>query len=152
MLLLLVKWIHVLSAIAAVGSNLTYGIWIARASAEPKSLPFVLRNIRFVDQRLANPGYALLLLTGLTMAFLLPLPLTTPWLLTSLILYISAALFGIFGYSPVIRRQIALLESKGFESPDYKAVASRSTLYGILVTVDIVVIVFLMVVKPALWG
>src|SRR5262245_64759198 len=82
MLFSLIKWIHVLSAITAVGANITYGIWIARASREPKVLPFVLRNIKLIDDRLANPAYGLLLLTGLAMAFLGPIPLTTPWLLT----------------------------------------------------------------------
>ena len=150
MLFLLVKWIHVLSAITAVGANITYGIWIARASREPKVLPFVLRNIHMIDSRIANPCYGLLLLTGLTMAFLLPIPLTTPWLLTALVLYVLAALFGILFYAPTVKNQIRLLETDGFESPGYQAVARRSTLWGVLVTLDVIVIVFLMVVKPAL--
>lgn len=150
MLELIVKWIHVLSAITAVGANFTYGIWINRASAEPKTLPFVLKNIRWIDRRVANTAYGLLLITGLIMAFTLPLPLTTPWLLTALILYVAAALFGALGYAPVVRRQILLLEGDGFDSPGYKAIAARSTLFGVLVTLDVIVIVFLMVVKPAL--
>ena len=152
MLFLLIKWIHVLSAITAVGANVTYGIWIGRASREPNVLPFVLRNIRLIDQRIANPCYGLLLLTGLTMAFMTRLPLTTPWLLTALILYAIAALLGIVVYAPISRRQMRLLESEGFESPVYRSVAKQSTWLGILVTIDVVIIVFLMVVKPALWG
>ncbi|HEX8991584.1 MAG TPA: DUF2269 family protein [Anaerolineales bacterium] len=150
MLFLLVKWIHVLSAITAVGANITYGIWIARASREPQVLPFVLRNIHTIDSRIANPCYGLLLLTGLTMAFLLPIPLTTPWLLTALVLYVLAALVGILFYAPTVRSQIRLLETDGFGSSNYQAVARRSTLWGILVTLDVIVIVFLMVVKPVL--
>lgn len=150
MFFLLVKWIHVLSAITAVGANFTYGIWTARASREPKVLPFVLRNIHLIDTRIANPCYVLLLITGLTMAFTLPIPLTTPWLLAALVLYVLAALLGITLYAPAVRRQIRLLESEGFDSPGYRASAKRSTLLGVLVTLDVVVIVFLMVVKPAL--
>ena len=37
MFFLIIKWIHVLSAITAVGANITYGIWMARASVEPPS-------------------------------------------------------------------------------------------------------------------
>jgi len=147
---LLVKWIHVLSAITAVGANITYGIWIAQASREPKVLPFVLRNIQMIDRRIANPCYALLLITGLTMAFILPIPLTTPWLLIALVLYVLAGLFGVFFYAPAVRRQITLLEGEGFDSPGYQASAKRSMLFGILVTVDVILIVFLMVVKPVL--
>jgi uncharacterized membrane protein len=89
MLYLLVKWLHVLAAIAAVGANITYGIWIARASRQPDALPFTLRGIKLIDDRLANPAYGLLLITGLLMVFNVGLSLTTPWLLTALVLYVT---------------------------------------------------------------
>jgi len=149
---LIIKWIHVLAAISAVGANITYGIWIARAAHEPDVLPFVLRNISVIDRRLANPSYAVLLLTGLTMALTLSIPLTTPWLLTALVLYFLAALLGIVAYAPTARRQRQILETEGFDSPNYKSLARRATWLGIVVTVDVVVIVFLMVVKPMLWA
>jgi uncharacterized membrane protein len=146
----IVKWIHVLAAITAVGANLTYGLWIARASKEPAILPFVLRTIRLIDNRVANPCYGVLLVTGSAMILLIPLPLATPWLLTAIFLYILAAVLGIAAYAPVIKEQIRLLESAGINAPVYAAVARRSTWLGILVTLDVVIIVFLMVVKPAL--
>ncbi len=149
MWILVVKWIHVLSAITAVGANITYGLWISQASRDPKVLPFVLRNIHVIDRRLANPCYALLLVTGVTMALALPVPFTTPWLLTALILYGLAALLGAAFFAPMMRKQIQILETEGFESTSYQSVAKRSTLFGVLVTLDVVIIVFLMVVKPA---
>jgi uncharacterized membrane protein len=152
MLFLWIKWIHVLSAIAAVGANITYGIWIGRASNDPKVLPFVLRNIKLIDDRLANPSYGLLPLTGLTMAFIAPIRLTTPWLLTGLILYVGMGLIAALGYTPTLKRQIQTLEKEGFDSPAYQAIAKRGTQLGILLAVIVVIIVFLMVVKPPLWG
>ncbi len=152
MLFSIVKWIHVLSAITAVGANISYSIWVTRASRDRESLPFVLRSIKWIDSRVANPCYGLLLLTGLSMAFLAPIPLTTPWLLTALVLYVLAALMGIAVYAPVARQQIRLLEKEGFDSAAYQAVSKKGTWLGVLVTLDVVVIVFLMVVKPALWG
>ena len=150
MFFLLVKWIHILSAITAVGANITYGIWIAQASRQPKVLPFVLRNIHLIDSRVANPCYGLLLITGLTMAFTAPIPLTTPWLVTALVLYVAAALVGIVLYAPIVRQQISVLEADGFDAPAYQAIARRSTWMGAAVTLDVIAIVFLMVVKPAL--
>lgn len=147
----LLKWLHVLAAMTAVGANLTYGIWIARASREPKVLPFVLSNIASIDGRLANPCYALLVVTGLTMAFTIPIPLTTPWLLTAIVLYVLATLLGIFAYAPVTRQQRRMLEAEGFESPAYRSVASKATRLGVAVTIDVLLTAFLMVVKPALW-
>jgi uncharacterized membrane protein len=152
MLYLYLKWLHVLSAILAVGANATYGIWLARASQNPDNLPFTLKSIKLLDDRVANPAYGLLLLTGLGMAFAAPLPLTTPWLLTGLILYGVLVLFGLFGYTPALRGQIRILEAEGFSSPNYQARARRGTMLGIVLAVLAIAIVFLMVVKPALWA
>lgn len=152
MLFLLVKWLHVVSAITALGANLTYGIWIARASQQPKVLPFVLRNIKLIDDRLANPAYGLLLLTGLAMSYLGSIPLTTPWLLTALILYALMILLAAFGYTPTLKGQIRALDQDGFGSQAYKTAAGRSTLFGALLGIVVLGIVFLMVVKPPLWA
>jgi len=149
---LLLKWAHVLAAITAVGANVTYNIWIARASQEPRALPFVLQNVSYIDRRVANPCYAVLLVTGLAMAFTVQIPLTTPWLLTSIGLYVMAALLGIFVYAPLTRRQRQILARDGFDSPAYSALAGRGRLLGRVVLLDVVIIVFLMVVKPPLWG
>jgi uncharacterized membrane protein len=146
------KWLHILAAITAVGANITYGIWISRASRRPEALPFTLANIKLIDDRLANPSYGLLLVTGLLMVFVVRMPLTTPWLLTALILYGLLVLAGLLGYTPSLKRQIRLLESEGPASMAYQAVARRSTALGILLVVLAVVIVFLMAVKPALWA
>ncbi len=151
MLFLLVKWVHVLSAIMAVGSNATYGIWISRARREPETLPFVLRNIKLIDDRVANPLYVLLLLTGLTMTFMIPIPLNTPWLMTALILYAIAAILGMAVFVPIFRREIQYLESEGPRSPGYLAASKQGAVLGMVVGMDVLVIIFLMVVKPALW-
>lgn len=149
---LILKWLHVLAAVAAVGSNITYGIWIARASRQPEALPFTLRGIKRIDDRLANPAYGLLLVTGLLMAFVGSIPLTTPWLLTSLVLFVAVVLIGLLGYTPTLRRQIEALDSEGIRSANYQALARRGTILGIVVAVLVVLIIFLMVVKPALWA
>ncbi len=149
---LLLKWLHVLAAIVAVGANITYGIWITRASRQPQVLPFTLRGVKLIDDRLANPAFGLLLITGLLMTFVLPLPLTTPWVLTALVLYVFVVLIGLLGYTPTLRRQIQVLDSEGSASSNYKALARRGTMLGAVLGVLVIVIVFLMVVKPGLWA
>ena len=66
---LILKWIHVLAAITALGANITYGVWIGRAGGQPETLAFALRGVKFIDDRIANPAYGLLLVTGLGMAW-----------------------------------------------------------------------------------
>jgi uncharacterized membrane protein len=152
MLYAILKWLHVLFAITAVGSNITYGIWIGRASRRPEALPFTLGGVKLIDDRLANPAYGFLLITGLLMVFVGNLPLTRPWLLTALILYVLLVLTGLFGYTPTLKQQIQLLESSGPDSSEYQAMARRGALLGAILGALAVVIVFLMVVKPALWA
>jgi len=152
MLYLVLKWVHILAAIIAIGANATYGIWIARASRRTEALPFTLHGIKLIDDRIANPAYGLSLVTGALMVFVGKINLTTPWLLTSLGLYLLLVVVGLFGYTPVLKRQIQILESRGATSPEYQAHARQGTILGIVLAVLAIVIVFLMVVKPALWG
>ena len=148
---LIVKWLHVLAAIVALGSNVTYAVWLSLAGRDPKSLPFALRGIKVLDNRLANPSYGVLLLTGLLLVYLIRLPMTLPWLLTSLVLYVLTALLGIFAYAPTLRAQLRLAESHGPSSAEYLKAAKRGLRLGVLTIAIVVVIVFLMVVKPGLW-
>jgi uncharacterized membrane protein len=153
MLFPIVKWLHILAAIVAVGANITYGIWLARASRQPEVLPFTLRTIKLIDDRMANPAYGFLLLTGLIMVFTVPIPLSrTPWLQLALVFYILLVLLGLLGYTPTLRRQIQLLGSEGAASPAYQAMARRGRSIGILLAVVVLIITYLMVVKPSLWA
>lgn len=147
-----VKWLHILAAITALGANITYGVWMARVARQPDALSFTLRTIKLIDDRLANPAYALSLVTGLLLVWIGPYPLLAPWLAVALVLYASLLLLGILGYSPALRRQVQLAETAGPASADYAAAARRSTLLGIALVVIVVAIEFLMAVKPQLWG
>lgn len=148
----LVKWIHVLMAITALGANITYGLWLTRAAREPQHLAFALRGIKMLDDRIANPAYGVLLITGMAMAGMGRISLTTPWLLTSLILYVVLVVIAAAGYTPTLRRQIQALDADGPNSTAYQALAARGTRLGIVLAVIAVIIVFMMVTKPVLWG
>ncbi|MDR7544160.1 MAG: DUF2269 family protein [Armatimonadota bacterium] len=148
----ILKFFHVLLAIVAVGANVTYGVWIRRAARDPRALPFALRGIKALDDRLATPAYALLLLTGLAMLHWSQDTWTTPWVLTALVLYAVAMVLALWGYTPTLRRQIEALETRGLESMEYRALAGRAQLVGVVLAVLMILIVFLMVTKPALWS
>ena len=152
MLYLFLKWLHVLSAIVALGTNLTYGVWLARTPRSTETLLFTLRTVKVLDDRLANPAYVFSLITGLAMVYVGGLSLWTPWLLLAVILYVAAVLLGIFGYSPTLSRQIALAETTGPEAAEYVAASRRGTMLGIILAILAISIVYLMVTKPLLWG
>ena len=90
---LLLKSLHVLSAIVAVGANITFGVWSALAKREPAHLGFALRGIKFLDGRVANPAYGVLLVTGLIMAFT-TYSITLTWILIGLGVYVVMAVLG----------------------------------------------------------
>lgn len=146
----LLKFVHVLLAIVAVGFNASYAIWLARVAREPAHGLHVLRGIKTLDDRFANPGYVLLLLTGLAMVALASLQLTTFWLAASLVLYVGLVVLGLGVYTPLLRRQITVFESLGAASVEYRRLATRATVIGIVLAVLAVSIVFLMVTKPTL--
>jgi uncharacterized membrane protein len=145
-----IKVLHVFLAIIAVGFNASYGIWLGRAAKEPDHELHVLRTIKVLDDRFANPAYALLLISGVAMVLIADIPLTTFWIAASLALYVFVVIVGLGLYTPTLRRQIQALENEGAESANYKRLATRGNVLGIVLGIPIVVIVFLMVLKPTL--
>jgi uncharacterized membrane protein len=145
---LILKWFHVLLAIIALGANITYGVWFTRAGRDRQHLAFVLRGVRLLDNRIANPAYGLLLITGFAMTGMGHIPVSTPWVLTSLILYVILIVIAAAGYTPTLRRGIETLDAGGPDSPEFKQTAARGRSLGILLILIAVIIVFLMVTKP----
>jgi uncharacterized membrane protein len=149
---LLLKWLHVVSAIALVGTHATYGFWIVRASSHPEALPFTLRNVKWIDEHIALPGFAGLLLSGLGMAFLARPLFRTAWVISGMVLFFLLLVVHLRVYRPTVRRMIALLETHDVNSPEYQAAAHREANLGIGMTVVMILVVYLMVLKPALWN
>jgi uncharacterized membrane protein len=146
----LTKFIHVLLAIVAVGFNASYGIWLARAAKAPQATQsHVLRTIKFLDDRFANPAYGLLLLTGLFMALSAGIPFSRLWIALGVGLWVVLLFVGLGFYTPTLRDQIRVLESEGPGSEEYQRLAARGRSLGILLAVIVIAIVFLMVTKPA---
>ncbi|TME62531.1 MAG: DUF2269 family protein [Chloroflexi bacterium] len=146
-----VKFLHVLLAIIAVGFNATYGVWLATVATQPTpTQSFVLRGVKRLDDWFANPAYVLLAVTGLAMVFVGDLRLTTFWIAGGIVLWAIAVGLGFFVYTPMLRQQIRELESSGPESEEYRRQAANARFIGIVLAVIVVVIVFFMVTKPTL--
>jgi uncharacterized membrane protein len=142
------KTLHILFAIVAVGLNISYGIWQARAAREPEHTGYALRGIKFLDDRVANPSYAGLLIVGILLVLLGPWEFTQFWVLASIALYVALGTVAFFFYSPLLKRQIAAYEASGAQTPEFAALGARARLVGIVLAVLVVAIIVLMVVKP----
>jgi uncharacterized membrane protein len=145
---LALKYVHVLLAITAVGTNVTYGAWSARSAREPEHLGFALRGIKFLDDRVANPCYGGLLLTGLVLAAVGHIPYTTTWIVIAIALFVLLVIVAAAFYTPTLTKQIQALETAGVESAAYQALSRRGTLVGIPLALLALLIVLDMVVKP----
>jgi hypothetical protein len=144
----IVKFFHILFMITAFGANLSYGVWQARGAIDPAHESFALRGVKFLDDRVANPAYLLVLLTGLTMAWW-HWSYTTHWIMAAIVLFVAMFIFAVAVYSPALTRQIETLERNGPQSPEYRSANLRATAFGIAVMVPILAILFLMIFKPS---
>lgn len=145
---LLLKLAHVFLAIVSIGANLSYALWLRSGEREPEHLAYTIRGIRAIDRRVANPAYALLLVTGLAMALVAGIPLTQSWLLLAIVIYAAAAFIGYFVFGPVVRRELAALERGGTSDPEYVRSRDQARTLGIATTAMVLVILALMVTKP----
>lgn len=141
------KLIHVLAAIVAVGSNVTYFVWFARAKREAEPNPQILDGIKTLDARLANPAYVVLPLTGILMVLDRDLGFTTFWILAAIILYVAMGVIAGALFSPSLRRLVEVSRSAA-EPGSYAAEVRRTTMTGLLTMVPIAAILYMMVMKP----
>lgn len=147
---LVLKYIHIFAAITAVGANITYGVWIARSQRDPSHTGFALKGIQFIDNRIANPAYGVLLLTGLLMVFVGNLAFTSLWIILALILFAIVVVIGVGFFTPVLRNQIRLVDSGDTSSPEFERLARRSQIIGPLLGIVVALILVMMVFKPTL--
>ena len=146
-LVLLLKLVHVLAAIVAVGANVTYAFWLRLAGRDRDRLVWTIDGVRRLDRTVANPAYGVLLVTGVLMVVGGLYSFETGWIAAAIVLYVVTAIVGVALYGPAIRRQLAEAE-RDPSSADYAAAERRSNLLGAVTFLIVAVIVVLMVTKP----
>ena len=142
------KVAHIFLAVVAVGSNITYGVWQARAARAPQHLGWTLQGVKFLDDRVANPSYIGLGIIGVVMVLIGPWEFAMPWVAIAIALYVLMAVVGFALYSPTLARQIRVYEADGPESPEFAALGARGRTLGIVLAAIVFIILVLMVVKP----
>lgn len=144
-----VKLLHVLFAIIAVGFNLSYVVWLVKGKIQDQHLLFALNGVKLMDDKIANPSYVLSFLSGLLLAYLGGFNvLTVSWLLIALILFAVMGIVGFGLYSPTLKKQIEVLQEKGSASEEYKVIDRKQTTLGVTLFILALTIVALMVLKP----
>ncbi len=146
---LILKYIHILAAITAVGANITYGVWNARSQSDTAHLGFALKGIKFIDDRIANPAYGVVFLTGLIMVFVGSWGFKL-WIIAAVVLFIAVVVVAVAAYSPLLVRMIKLVDAGQTTSPEFAGLVNRNRIIGIVFAILLALIVGLMVFKPSL--
>ncbi|MGJ7543196.1 DUF2269 family protein [Variovorax sp. LT1R16] len=156
-LYLTLKWVHILSSVVLVGTGFgsAYYMFFANRSGSVAAQAVVARLVVRADWWFTTPTIVLQPATGLAMAHLAGLPLSTPWLMLSLVLFVVAGACWL----PVVWLQLRLAAMAQTAARDGTPLPERFARYarywewlGYPAFVAMLGIFYLMVAKPALFS
>jgi uncharacterized membrane protein len=155
----LVPWlvfIHVLSAIIAFGPSFAFGLYGSRAAAEPQHGNFMARANHYVLDRMVIPVALSMPVSGLLIVWASGIDLLKAhWLLLAIGVYIVAILYATLVQRQAVIRMVELTSAPPPAGappgppPGLPETAAKIRQGGMLLGTLIVIIVALMVVKPA---
>ena len=144
--------LHVLSAIAGFGSTFTFAVLgpLAGKVGGPQGLG-VMKGMVKIEKTLVYPAIVIQLVTGALLIFEGGWDndfFSHWWLWVSILLFLTAATLAVSQQAPTLEKMIELGESGRAETPEFGALAKQAAARGPLLTVMLLVIIFLMVIKP----
>ena len=150
-----VLFLHVLGAIVAFGPTFAFAIIGAMGGAEPQHANFATRISARISDRLVLP---LAIFQGITGVLLIVISqrdlLAESWLLLGIVLYAIGLGYSLFVQRRDVARIIELTSAPPPPGatgppPGLPEVVARVQRAGMILGINLVVIVFLMVVKPS---
>jgi len=154
---LLVKWLHIVSSVLLVGTGFgsAFYLFFTNRSANLEARAVVARLVVRADLWFTSPAVIVQPLSGLWLAHAAGWPVTTPWLLASIVLYALAGACWL----PVLWLQLkmaleveaALAHGRSL-SPRYAGWQRTWEGLGYPAFIAMLAVFFLMVNKPALWA
>jgi uncharacterized membrane protein len=151
---LTVKWIHILSSTLLFGTGLgsAFYMYFASRTRDPRVIAAVVRHVVIADWLFTTPTIVIQPLSGFYLLHLIGLPLRTPWVLWSLVLFVVAGL----AWLPVVWMQMRMRDiareaaGRGAELPPaYQRYLRRWVALGVVAFTALVAVFYLMVAKPA---
>jgi len=155
----LVPWLiflHVLGAIVAFGPTFAFALIGASSRAEPQHANFGTRLSHAISAKYVYPVGITLPITGLAIMGILrinPLAREYWWLAIAIVLYAITYGYSFFVQRKLVERVIALTSAPppagaSGPPPEVPALGKRIGQGGMAMGISLVIIVFLMVVKP----
>jgi len=143
------KWLHVVGACIGFGSNLAHLFWLISANADSSSGAEKLRVVKKIDDLLSVPAYAIAIGCGITM-WLMQWPTNTSWIIVSLVLSTILTIMGI-SFGPFMKKWIRMADEHALGDGPLRKMSYRLTGWWALIVASVLVILYLMITKPAFW-
>jgi uncharacterized membrane protein len=153
---LLIKWLHILSSVLMVGTGFgsAFFMFFANRSGSVAAQAVVCKLVVRADWWFTTPTGLIQPLSGLLMAHLAGWSLSTPWLMTSIGLYLLAGVCWL----PVVYLQLRMArmsaQAHALQQPLPEAYARDARYWewlGYPAFIAMLGIFYLMVNKPVLW-
>ncbi len=154
---LVLKWVHILSSVLLVGTGFgsAFYLFFANRSGSVQAQAVVARLVVRADTWFTTPAGIVQPISGVALAHMAGWPLSTPWIATSLALYVIAGLCWL----PVLWLQWRMASmarsaaDRGALLPEgYRRLARWWEALGYPAFIAMLAIYYMMVAKPALWG
>ena len=152
---LVVKWLHILSSTLLFGTGLgsAFYMFFASRTRDARVVATVVKHVVLADWVFTTPAIILQPVTGFYLMHLAGYPLSSPWILWSVVLYLVAGA----AWLPVVWMQIrmrdlaAMAATTGTSLPQsYWRFLQVWVALGVVAFLSLVVVFFFMVAKPAL--
>lgn len=150
----LLLFLHVMGAIIVFGPSFAFPLIAGQARKNPQHSHFAALVTDVIERRIIIPGAIIQGITGVGLILVANRDLTIAanrWLGAAIVLYLIAIVFAVAVQAPAAAKMVELTKTPpGPEgpSPELLATAKKLQRGGIFLALLIVVIVFLMVVKP----
>lgn len=154
---LIVKWLHILSSVLLVGTGLGSAFYLFFTNRSPslEARVVVARLVVRADLWFTTPAVIAQPLTGVWLAHTAGWPLSTPWLATSIALYVVTGACWL----PVLVLQWRMAQAAKHALADGQPLPAAYARWqrawealGYPAFIAMLAVFFLMVNKPALWG
>lgn len=154
---LVIKWLHILSSVllAGTGFGTAFYLFFANRSGSVAAQAVVARLVVKADLWFTTPAVIIQPLSGLWLVTMAGWPLTAPWLVLSIALYLLAGACWL----PVVWLQLRLARMAQHAVDTQQPLPARYWRYariwealGYPAFIAVVIVFYLMVNKPALWA
>lgn len=162
-------FLHIVAAIIAFGPTFAFPLIAGMARKQPQHMPFALRAIEVLEERLVVPFVLTMPISGLLMAFNISIEWQhNVWLIAAIAVYVVAVTFSVTVQGPTVKKMLAMVSggaphgaapsmapmpagpgaANAGPPPAFLALARRMQFGGMALTVAFFVIVVLMIWKP----